>query len=297
MDDSNARAEQRMPQRATRTATLAKEAAGSIGDTVAGSAGRMGEEARLQARHVFEDATTQLRSRIDTEVENVASSIDEAAAQLRALAEGRPEEAGTARSYVERGAAQLDGMARRVRSDGIDGIVLDVERFARRRPGTFLVLSGLAGMAAARLVRARAAARGSDGEEVSGPGRSWLRDGYRDRYDERFGEPSEEGSAWESATGPGGRYAGAGYPGAGCSSTAHAGAGYRDVGDLGEADAYDLPEERYESERPTTQLRPATPFGDPNAGPPVGPPVPGARQTRRSTDDAGQDLGRAGGWR
>ena len=73
--------------------------------------------------------------------------------QLQALTEGRPGDAGPLAGYVTDARQQVASFASRLEDRGIEGVVDDVARFARRRPGVFLLAAAGAGFVVGRFVR------------------------------------------------------------------------------------------------------------------------------------------------
>jgi hypothetical protein len=65
--------------------------------------------------------------------------------------------------------ARLDQVVERLGNGGFDGMVNDVQRFARRRPALFLVGAAALGLAVGRLIRAGAVPHATDQEADSQP--------------------------------------------------------------------------------------------------------------------------------
>ena len=121
-------------------------------------ASQVGREVYSQADKMIGDAKTQLRDRAEVELTQAADALDRLGRQTQALAEGRVDEAGSLVDYAHEGADRLGDLAQRIRNGGLDGVVVDVKRFARRRPVVFLAGSALAGLAIGRLLRNEAVA-------------------------------------------------------------------------------------------------------------------------------------------
>src|SRR4029079_19197388 len=83
--------------------------------------------------------------------------------QLNGLLSGQPPEDGPVRDYVEEAASKVNQVAQRVQQRGFDGVVQDVERFARRRPGVFLLGAAAAGAVVGRVLRGAKADSQSNG--------------------------------------------------------------------------------------------------------------------------------------
>ena len=115
-------------------------------------------EVSTVADRLVADAKTQLRQGAETQLGQVADGLDRLRNQTQALAEGRPDEAGALVGYVQDGADLLGDLADRIHDGGLDGVVVDIKRFARSRPVVFLAGSAFAGLAIGRLLRNEAAA-------------------------------------------------------------------------------------------------------------------------------------------
>jgi hypothetical protein len=147
-------------------AQTAKQAAGSVAEEARQQAGNVARDVRDQARNLMGETRTQLRDSADAQTRSVASSLQGFADQLRALASGRPDEAGGARRYVDMASDAIGDLAGLLQSRNFEGVVRDVQQFARRRPGVFLAAAAGAGFVAGRLVRNSAAAETS----ITSPG-------------------------------------------------------------------------------------------------------------------------------
>jgi hypothetical protein len=62
-------------------------------------------------------------------------------------------------TYVDDARSRIGRLAGELEQRGPEGLAEDLSRFARRRPGAFLLGAGLVGFAAGRVVRAGAATR------------------------------------------------------------------------------------------------------------------------------------------
>ena len=103
------------------------------------------------------------------------------------------QDAGSVAQYADQARQCIDDMARRLETGGLDGVARDVSRFARRRPGVFLLSCAGAGFALARLVRAGATASSAgdrgDGSATNG-GTSWRTPDVRARVPAIEAEPA-----------------------------------------------------------------------------------------------------------
>jgi vacuolar-type H+-ATPase subunit H len=142
----------------------AKDEAASVASSAAEQAREIATEAKEQARTVVASATDgardmvhhtvgELRTQADDQARRMAETVRSTSQQLKALSEGNTEEAGPIGDYVRDGADRLARLAERLESRGWDGVLSDVGRFARRRPGMFLAGAMTAGFFVGRFLR------------------------------------------------------------------------------------------------------------------------------------------------
>jgi hypothetical protein len=125
-------------------------------------AGQLAREAWSQAREVMGRAAGETRTQADQQAAKAASGLDNVAEQLRALADGRSDQTGQVGQYASQAADQLAQFSRHLQDRGMQGLTDDIARFARRRPGQFMLLAAATGFIAGRAVRAGQAAREHD---------------------------------------------------------------------------------------------------------------------------------------
>ncbi|MFC8952902.1 hypothetical protein ACFT8P_09670 [Streptomyces sp. NPDC057101] len=154
----NDRPDRSTTEAVARTAqTKVSEGAGLVGDKaadVAGTARDQGAEvvgeATAQARDLVGELREQLQGQAHTQTRNLAQNVRRLADELREMSEnGKPESsaAGVVRQLADGG----HQVASRLEQRGPDGLVSDLQDFARRRPGVFLAGAALAGFAVARV--------------------------------------------------------------------------------------------------------------------------------------------------
>lgn len=160
-------------------ATTAKAAAGDVASTAVEKAAEVTQEATAQVRNLVSETTTQVRSQAEAQTAKVAEGIAGLSDQLRALVDGRPEEAEMLRDYLQQGASKLTAFSDRLQSQGLEGTIDDVQRFARRRPGVFLLGALGVGFGVGRLLRgaqaAAASAPSGTGVAAGAPGATEVR--------------------------------------------------------------------------------------------------------------------------
>ena len=137
--------------RATDVATTARDEVRDVAGDARSEASAVVAEAGTQARHLADEARTAIRRQASDGTSRAAGAVDQLAGRLRALAAGDPEQAGDLRRYAQDLGDRLGGVAGRMNDRGLDGLVEDVQRFARRRPAMFLAVTAAAGFAAGRV--------------------------------------------------------------------------------------------------------------------------------------------------
>ena len=137
-------------EHASQVATTAKEQAADVAHQASSEAGTLLEEAK-----------TRLEEEAATSASRLGGHLQRLGEEALALSDGRPAEAPTVQGYVKRAADTLLGAADRayglsddVQTRGIGGVLSDVQTFARRRPGAFLLGAAAVGVVAGRAVRA-----------------------------------------------------------------------------------------------------------------------------------------------
>jgi hypothetical protein len=160
-----------------RVADQASSEASNVASTAAGGAREVAGEVTTQTKAVASQAKQQLDGLVGQargEVRQQAQQRnDQAAGQLRtlseqlvALTEGRPEQAGPLVGYLQDAQDQVRSLASRLEQRGPQGVLDDMTRLARRRPGMFLAAAAGVGFVVGRVVRAGVASQ-QDGSESS----------------------------------------------------------------------------------------------------------------------------------
>ncbi|KUL52205.1 hypothetical protein [Streptomyces sp. NRRL S-1521] len=134
----------------------ASEGAGLVGDHAAEVAGTakeqasgVGHEATAQARDLVGEVRDQLQDQARAQTRRLAENVRRLADELHDMsANGKSD--STAAHVVGQIADGGHQMASRLERRGPDGLVSDLQDFARRKPGVFLAGAALAGFVAAR---------------------------------------------------------------------------------------------------------------------------------------------------
>jgi hypothetical protein len=121
-------------------------------DQAKGEAHALAAEAKRTTADLGRDARQQLRTQADEQAARVAGSLHQLASQLGQM--GAAGGQGMATDLARDASTRLEGLATRLDREGLESMLADAKRFARNRPGTFLLLAAAAGAATARLLKA-----------------------------------------------------------------------------------------------------------------------------------------------
>ncbi|MBB4908608.1 hypothetical protein [Actinophytocola algeriensis] len=142
-------------------ARTATDKGGEVAGTVGEQASRVAEETKQQARDLLRESREQLTGQARQGQQRAADGLHTLATQLRQMSE-KTEEQGVAsevaRQVADRTQSAASWLEHREPGDLLD----EVRRFARRKPGVFLLGAALAGVAVGRLTRGAIAARSDD---------------------------------------------------------------------------------------------------------------------------------------
>ncbi len=127
----------------------ATQAATDVKDTAKEQAQRVGSEAKTQARNLAADARDKVGEQARVQNDKLVGSIRQTADHLDEMRGDRPDTpAATVVSRVADGGRQLADYLDR---NGPEGVLQEVQDFARRRPGAFLATALVAGFVVGRL--------------------------------------------------------------------------------------------------------------------------------------------------
>lgn len=155
---------QNLGDRASTTATTAKDEVGSVAETaksqlsdVAAVGGEQAkaviDDAKYQARRVLDDSRDQLRTQASEQTTKLAESMRDVSQQLRGVVQGGSPPQGLVADIAEQAAGMTSRLAQQLENRSPEELVDEVRRFARRRPGMFLAGAVGAGFIAGRIVR------------------------------------------------------------------------------------------------------------------------------------------------
>ncbi|MBA2497927.1 MAG: hypothetical protein H0V33_12690 [Acidimicrobiia bacterium] len=167
--------------RAAEVASSTKDGAAAVAGATKAQAGEVvgaarsevrdvADNAKQQARRTVDEAAVQLRTQAEEQTVRLAHTFGALADELRTMSEAG--DGGTAHDLARQASQSLDRVGARLAGDGVDGVVADLKRTARNRPGLFLLGALGAGVAAGRLLRGTQAANSGSADsagEVSPP--------------------------------------------------------------------------------------------------------------------------------
>jgi hypothetical protein len=141
----------------------AKEEAADVARTAAGSAQNVAQtakeevanvasEAKYSAQDLLAQAKSGLTSQAGTQQQKAAEGIRTISSQLHSMADA-PDQQGVASDLIRQAAQRSESVASWLENRQPGDLLGEVQRFARNRPGTFLLLAAGAGVLAGRLTR------------------------------------------------------------------------------------------------------------------------------------------------
>jgi hypothetical protein len=136
-------------------ADVARTAAGSaqnVAETAKSEAANVAHEAKANAQDLLHQAKSGLTSQAGTQQQKAAEGIRNISSQLHSMASA-PDQQGMAADLVRQAAERTSSMASWLENREPGDLLNEVQRFARNRPGTFLLLAAGAGVLAGRLTR------------------------------------------------------------------------------------------------------------------------------------------------
>jgi hypothetical protein len=136
----------------SQSATAAGTDERSLPQQAASEVRTLADEAKSTGAHVARDVRQQLRTQADEQTARVAESLRQFAAELQQMSRAGGD--GTASDLAMEASTTVERLASRLGGGGLDSVLDDAKRFARNRPGTFLLASAAAGVVTARLLKA-----------------------------------------------------------------------------------------------------------------------------------------------
>lgn len=137
--------------------TEAKEVLGTVKEEAATVVG----EAKSQAKDLFAQGRRELTDQANSQQQRLARGLRSTGDELGAMASGSGGD-GLAGDVARQVSSRLSAAATWLGERDAQGVVMEVKRFARRKPGTFILGAALAGVVIGRLTRALASSASED---------------------------------------------------------------------------------------------------------------------------------------
>jgi hypothetical protein len=156
-------------------AATAKQRAGEVLGTAKEQAEAVAGDAKQHARQLLDDSRQQLREQAGAQTSKAAGSIRDLGDQLQRMANGEGAAEGPLGDLTRQAADGMQRLAGSLENRRPEELVDDVKRFARQRPGLFVLGALGAGFAVGRLLRTvdtssiKEAASSGMGSGSSGP--------------------------------------------------------------------------------------------------------------------------------
>lgn len=147
-------------QEASATADRARQAGGEVAGTVTEQAKVVTGEAREQAGAAVRELRGRVTEQAESQTKRGAQALRQWADDLSGLAD-KADGDSPAKTLVAQVADRGHRAADYLDKQGAEGLVQDLQGFARRRPGAFLGAAALAGLVVGRLAKAGSKADGS----------------------------------------------------------------------------------------------------------------------------------------
>jgi len=138
--------------RAKEVASSAADQAKDVKDTAKQQVEVVASEARDHAQHLARRTREELQAQADERASQFSQSLRDVASQIRSLADGNAQE-GVVLDVSRDIGHRIQGLADRLDQGGVEEVMRDVRRTARRHPGMFLAGAAAAGFLATRVFR------------------------------------------------------------------------------------------------------------------------------------------------
>lgn len=129
--------------------------AGGVVDTAKEEASVVAGEAKDQVRDLYAQTKHELSDQARTQQQRLASGMRSTSDELQSMAAGSTT-SGLATDLVRQASTRLAGMSAWLGEREPAAVLDEVKRFARRKPGTFILAAAVTGIVVGRLTRALA---------------------------------------------------------------------------------------------------------------------------------------------
>jgi len=145
-------------------ATQAKDVLGTTKDEAATVVG----EAKTQAKDLYAQTQRELSEQANTQQQRLAGGLRSVSDELGSMATNS-EGSGVASDLVQQVSGRLSAAATWLGDRDPGSVLTEVKRYARRKPGTFILAAAIGGIVVGRLTRALAANASDDKDAAPVP--------------------------------------------------------------------------------------------------------------------------------
>lgn len=174
-----------------------------VGDVAAAAkeqAKAVASDAQFQAKRLVSDSRRQLLDQADQQSNRLAESVREISEQLTTVVRGGSPPQGLVADLAQQASTASSRLADQLQNRRPEELLDEVRRFARRRPGAFLLGAAGAGLLAGRMLKAmdtsgivdaaKSGAQGNGSDQTSGQGTVGLTTSDRFGIASPSGDPS-----------------------------------------------------------------------------------------------------------
>jgi hypothetical protein len=154
-------------QEAAGVASAVGDAAGGVVDTAKTEAGHVAQEVKVNARQLLHQTKGELTDQAQAQQQRVAEGLRSISDELSTMANST-DNGGVATDLVQQAAQRSSAVAQWLEGRDPGSLLDEVKGFARRKPGTFLLIAAGAGILAGRLGRGMADNTPLAGHSASG---------------------------------------------------------------------------------------------------------------------------------
>ncbi|MFS2242209.1 hypothetical protein [Microbacterium sp. OR16] len=142
----------------------AKDVLGAAKDEASGVVG----EARMQAKDLYAQTQRELRDQANTQQQRLATGLRSVGDELGSMA-SNSDGSGIAVDLVQQASGRVSAAANWLGDRDPGAVLTEVKRYARRKPGTFILAAAIGGVIIGRLTRALAS-DAADQKHATGQG-------------------------------------------------------------------------------------------------------------------------------
>ncbi|MCM3660429.1 hypothetical protein M3148_05385 [Georgenia satyanarayanai] len=139
-------------EEASKLAGSAKEQAANVAGTAKDEVKQAAGEAKRHAQQLYRQGTSEISSQAGTQQQRLASGLRSFSSEMNQMADGT-EEPGVATDVARWASQAADDAGRWLENREPGELLEEVGRYARRNPGTFMLIAAGLGLAAGRVAR------------------------------------------------------------------------------------------------------------------------------------------------